>query len=119
MILIAEDDKFIASAYRVKFVNQGWDVKIASNGQEVLDFLKTNKPDLILVDLIMPVMDGFEVLENIGKLEGLKKVPVIVASNLSQKEDKSRALKLGATDYFVKSEMTLDSLVEKIKNLLG
>ena len=117
-ILIAEDDKFIASAYRVKLSSQGWNIVIANNGQEVLDQLKTIHPDLILLDLIMPIMDGFEVLEHLNK-SGTNHIPIIVASNLGQKEDKDRALKLGAIDYFVKSEMTLETLIEKIKQHLG
>ena len=116
-ILIAEDDKFIASAYRVKFSNQGWDVVIASNGQEVIDHLKDHHPDLVLLDLIMPIMDGFEVLEQLHK-NSVNKIPIIVASNLGQKEDKDRALKLGAIDYFVKSDMTLETLIDKIKQHL-
>ena len=116
-ILIAEDDKFIASAYRVKFANQGWDVTMASNGQEVIEQLKVHHPDLILLDLIMPIMDGFEVLEQLQK-NSSNQVPIIVASNLGQKEDKDRALKLGAIDYFVKSDMTLETLIGKIKQHL-
>lgn len=118
MILVAEDDKFLASAYRVKLTKQGWTVKIVEDGHEVITHLQSETPDLILLDLIMPNMDGFEVLETIVKNSNWSKIPIIVASNLGQKEDIDRALSLGALDFVVKSEMSLDSIVAKIDKLL-
>lgn len=117
-ILIAEDDKFLASAYRVKFTKLGWVVNIASSGQEVLDAVTAKAPDLIVLDLIMPDMDGFEALEKLKTVANFKNVPVLVASNLGQKEDINRAIGLGASDYIVKSEMSLDTIIEKIKLLV-
>jgi CheY-like chemotaxis protein len=117
-ILVAEDDKFLASAYRVKFTKQGWNVTIVEDGHEVIEFLEKQKSDLVLLDLIMPNMDGFEVLEQIFKNGQNKKVPVIVASNLGQKEDIDRAMSLGAKDFIVKSESSLDAIVTKISAFL-
>ncbi len=118
-ILVAEDDKFLASAYRLKLTRQGWDVTVVSDGNEVLKYLATAKPDLLLLDLIMPNMDGFEVLEKIKTLENGTNLPVVVASNLGQKEDINRALSLGALDFVIKSEVSLDALVAKIVKILA
>ena len=89
-VLVAEDDKYLASAYRVKLTKAGYELKIASDGQEALEILKTFTPDVMLLDLIMPVRDGFSVLEEIKKNPSLKNIPIIITSNLSQKEDIDR-----------------------------
>ena len=117
-ILVAEDDKFLANAYRVKLSKAGFDVRIASDGQEALTILQTFIPDLILLDLVMPVKDGFATLEVIKQDENLKKIPVIIASNLGQKEDVDRGFKMGAVDFIVKSDLSLDNLLIKINTLI-
>lgn len=117
-ILVAEDDKFLSNAYKVKFTKAGFEVKMASDGEEALTILKTFTPDAILLDLVMPKKDGFATLEAIKKDENLKNVPIIVASNLGQKEDLDRAKSLGADDYIVKSDMSLDALIKRIKSLV-
>ncbi len=113
-ILVAEDDKFLASAYKAKLAKSGFDVIMTSDGIETLEALKTSKPDLILLDLIMPNKDGFSVLEEIEKYDELKSIPVIIASNLGQKEDIDKGMALGAKDFVIKSNMSLDDLVSKI-----
>lgn len=118
-ILVAEDDKFLSNAYRVKLTKAGFEVKMVADGQEVLTILQTFTPDIILLDVVMPVKDGFATLEAIKSDEKLKTIPVIVASNLGQKEDCDRALKLGANDFVVKSDLSLDTLIQKIHNLIG
>ena len=117
-ILIVEDDNFLANAYRVKFAKAGFDVHIARDGKDTLDSLNTFLPNLIILDLIMPVMDGYLVLEEIKKNELWKNIPIIVASNLGQKEDAERAMKLGANDFIVKSDLHLEDLIVKINKLL-
>lgn len=117
-ILVGEDDSFLANAYRVKLTKAGFEVKIARDGQEVIDSFATFVPDLIILDLIMPVKDGFTTLSEIKANDVWKKIPVIVASNLGQKEDIDKSMTLGAIDYVVKSNMSINSLVEKINNLL-
>lgn len=117
-ILVAEDDKFLLNAYRVKFQKAGFDVKTARDGQEALRELAEFVPDLILLDLVMPVKDGFAFLEEIKKDDRFKVIPVIIASNLGQKEDIDRGMKLGAKDFIVKTDLSLDKLVEKIKLIL-
>lgn len=118
-ILVAEDDKFLSNAYRVKLTKAGFEVKVAGDGAEALNILQTFIPDLILLDLVMPVKDGFATLEVIKADEKLKMIPVIVASNLGQKEDCDRAIKLGAKDFVVKSDLSLDTLIQKIHSLIG
>lgn len=118
-ILVAEDDRFLSNAYRVKLTKAGFEVKVAGDGAEALNILQTFIPDLILLDLVMPVKDGFATLEVIKADERLKMIPVIVASNLGQKEDCDRALKLGAKDFVIKSDLSLDTLIQKIHGLVG
>lgn len=114
-ILVAEDDKYLASAYQTKLTKSDYEVKIASNGEEALHTLKSFIPDIILLDLVMPKKDGFTTLEEIKKTENLKHIPVIVATNLGQQEDIGRAKQLGAADYVVKSNMSLDEIIAKIE----
>ncbi|MFA5025277.1 MAG: response regulator [Candidatus Shapirobacteria bacterium] len=118
-ILIAEDDKFLSSAYRFKLTKAGFDVQIVGDGAELLTNMGIRMPDLILLDLVMPVMDGFTTLESIRSNPRYKTIPIIVASNLGQKEDIDRTKELGATDFVVKSDMSLDSLIEKINKLVS
>jgi two-component system, OmpR family, alkaline phosphatase synthesis response regulator PhoP len=118
-ILIAEDDKFLASAYRLKLTKTDFEVQIANDGVELLETLKTFTPDLILLDLVMPIMDGFAVLENLRSNPNFKSLPILVASNLGQKEDIDRAKSLGANDFVIKSDMSLDTIIEKINKLIS
>lgn len=118
-ILVAEDDKFLGNAYRIKLTKAGFEVQLARDGQEATEMIKIFLPDLLLLDLVMPVKDGFTVLQEIKSDPLLKNIPVIIASNLGQKEDTDRGLKLGAADYFVKSDLSLNTLIAKINNLIG
>ena len=111
-ILIIEDEPSLANALRLKLFSVGYDVDVAQNGKIGLDKLKANKYDLVLLDLILPEMDGFEILEAV-KIWGVKP-PIVVLSNLSQSEDKERVMGLGAIDFFVKSDIELF----KFKNFL-
>ncbi len=117
-ILVAEDNKYLANAYRVKLEKTGYEVLLAGNGEEVMKILETTIPDLIVLDLVMSGIDGFGVLEEMNKNPAFKTIPIIVSSNLGQKEDVDRAKALGAKDYFIKSEVEPDDIVEKIKTLL-
>jgi DNA-binding response OmpR family regulator len=110
-VLVVEDDRFLASAYRAKLTKSGFEVQVAGDGEEGLEMLKTFTPDIILLDLVMPRRDGFATLPEIRKL--LKDVPVIVTSNLGQKED------LDKTDYLIKSDLSMDALVTKINNAIN
>lgn len=114
-ILIAEDDHFLANAYRVKLEKEQFEVQVASDGDECLKMIKKDKPDVLVLDLIMPMKDGFSVLEELRKDDTYKKLPIVVASNLGQAEDIERSKSLGANDYIIKSHMSLDDIVKIIR----
>ena len=115
-ILIVDDEKPLAKALELKLTHEGIKAQAVFNGVDAIETLKSGNFDLVLLDLVMPEEDGFEVLENIQKLK--LKTTVIVSSNLSQDEDIARAKELGAVDYFVKSDTTLAKVVELIKGYL-
>lgn len=114
-ILIVEDEKPLSHALELKLQHEGYDVSVASNGRECLELVDKKQFDLVLLDLIMPEMDGFQVLEELKKLS---KPPVVfILSNLSQKEDEDRVLELGAKKFFIKSDTPLTTIVEEVKNV--
>ncbi len=115
-ILIAEDEKPLARAISLKLEKEGFLTEIVNDGEEVEKNIVKEKYDLILMDLMMPKLDGFTVLERI-KTDGVK-IPVIIMSNLSQETDKDRVIKAGALAYFVKSDIKLFEVVDFIKNTL-
>lgn len=115
-ILIAEDDASLSKALKLKLVSLGFEVEVATDGDDALMHLKKTQYDLLLLDLMMPQVDGFGVLEELKKS---KHKPVIfVNSNLSQASDKDKAMKLGADDYLVKSDISLKEIVAKITKAL-
>lgn len=117
-ILIAEDDKFLVNAYRVKLTKEGFEIRIAKDGEETINALSGFMPDLILLDLVMPVKDGFAVLQELKANPQWKSIPVLIASNLGQKEDIDKGMALGASDYIIKSDLSMADLISKIKSLL-
>ena len=114
-ILIVEDEKPLAHALELKLQHEGFSVVVASSGQEALDMLGKDKFDVMLLDLIMPVLDGFQVLEQLK--DKTDKPIVFVLSNLSQHEDEERVLTLGARKFFIKSDTPLTTIVEEVKKL--
>ena len=114
-ILIVEDDKFLRLLLERKLKNENFEVISAEDGEEALEKIVTEKPDLILLDIILPKKSGFSVLEEINKDENLKKIPVFIISNLGQPEDIERGKNLGAKEYFVKAGLSLEELIKKIK----
>lgn len=114
-IYVAEDDAFLATAYKTSLVKAGYDVTVANDGNDLLGHLKKGLPDLILLDLVMPVKDGFETLTEISQDGSFSKVPVIIASNLGDKNDITKGMALGAKDYIVKTDTSVEQLIEKIK----
>ncbi len=115
-ILIVEDERPLAHALEMKFRNQGYETQVVMNGVEALAALKVGGIGLVLLDLIMPVMDGFAVLAELKK-QG-NKIPVIVLSNLGQDEDRAKTKELGAIDYFVKSNTPIADIVTRAKSVL-
>lgn len=112
-ILVVEDERPLAHALELKFGHDGYDVTIATDGEEALKIANGTKFDAILLDLIMPNMDGFTFLESLKK-----KTPVIILSNLGQDEDKERAKTLGAKDYFVKSNTPITQIIKAVQALV-
>lgn len=113
-ILLAEDDPFFQNFYSRKLTEAGFFVDVASDGNEALDKLLHSKPDVMLLDLIMPNKNGFEVLAEISKSESLKKMPIIVFSTLGQDSDIAKAKALGATMYINKTFFDFDNLLSKV-----
>ena len=118
-VLVAEDDKYLAGAYSIKLQKEGFDVKIAYDGEEVFTILQTFTPDVILLDLVMPVKDGFTTLKELKQNDLYKNIPVVITSNLSQKDDIDKGMSLGATDYITKSDYSLKQIIEKILKYCG
>ena len=116
-ILIVEDEKPMSRALELKFSHSGFITAVAGDGEEALAKILNDKFDIVLLDLILPRLDGFGVLEALQK-KGVK-VKVVVTSNLGQEEDKKRAESLGASAYYVKSNTPISTLVENIKKLVG
>ncbi|PIP24315.1 MAG: response regulator [Candidatus Nealsonbacteria bacterium CG02_land_8_20_14_3_00_37_10] len=118
-ILIVEDDKFLRELISQKLIKEKYNVSEAIDGEEGIKKIKEEKPDLVLLDLILPGIDGFEVLAQMKEDRNVTKIPAIILSNLGQKEDIEKGLKLGAVDYLVKAHFTPGEIIEKIKKILG
>lgn len=114
-ILTIEDDKFLRELIVKKLEKDGYEVFQAADGEEGVKKVKEINPDLVLLDLILPGIDGFEVLSRMKEDISLVQIPVIIFSNLGQKDDVEKGLKLGAVDYFIKAHFTLGEIIKKIK----
>jgi DNA-binding response OmpR family regulator len=117
-ILIVEDDEFLRSLTAKRLEKEGYKVAVAIDGESAVGIATTEKPDLVLLDLLLPGINGFEVLTKLRAEEAFKTVPVVVFSNLGQREDIEKAKSLGATDFLIKANFTLDDVVVKIGALL-
>lgn len=118
-ILIIEDEETISAMYKAKLEKSGnFKVLIADNGVSGLEAAKKEKPDIVMLDIILPQIDGFSVLEELKRKEATKRIPVIMLTNLGTEEDKEKGKKLGATDYLVKANLTPAQVEEKIKQYL-
>ena len=117
-ILVVEDDPMISSMYKTKFEVDGFEVFIADNGATGLELAKKEKPDIVMLDIILPQLDGFSVLEQIKQDKNTKDIPVIMLTNLSTDEDREKGAKMGALDYLVKASLTPGQISEKIRQIL-
>ncbi len=117
-ILIVEDDEHVARIYKMKFTKEGYNTIFADNGEDGLQKITLEKPDLIVLDLMVPKKDGFWVLGEIKKNPELVNIPILVLSNLGQQSDKDRAIALGANDYMVKVNYSMQEVVDKAKSYL-
>lgn len=114
-ILIIEDERKLAFALETQLAKEGFDIKIAWNGEEGMDEIIKQKPDIILLDLILPKLSGMDILRNIRKSENLKDLPVLIITNLVDDAVSLEADRLGVIDYLIKSNMSLSSIVELVK----
>lgn len=114
-ILVIEDDVAYANVYQRKLSKEGYEVVVEQSGEAAIELAKKRHPDLILLDLVMPGKNGFEVLQELRADPELKNVKIIVASNLSQDVDIEKAKKAGADDYFIKSNVSVPEMVQLVK----
>ena len=118
-VLIVEDDPFYSSIYKTKVEKEGIRSILVHDGAAAMTEVQKQKPSLIVLDLIMPGKDGFQVLEELKSHPNLKDIVILVLSNLSQEEDIKRVMDMGATEYLIKSNIPLGDLIQKIKGYLG
>ena len=117
-IIIAEDEPTLMDMYKLYFERAGFRVLNAENGRQCIDFAKNEKPDLILLDILMPKVDGWEVLEQLKTDETTKQIPILVFSNLGQTQEVQKGLDLGADDYVIKSDLTPKELLAKVEQMI-
>lgn len=117
-VLLVEDDSFLSNIYKTKFEMEGFKVTTADDGAAGLEAAKKKKPDIILLDVLLPKMDGFTVLEKLKNDSSVADIPVIMLTNLGQKDDVDKGLKLGAVDYLIKAHFKPAETVEKVRAAL-
>ncbi|HEX9722349.1 MAG TPA: response regulator [Candidatus Paceibacterota bacterium] len=117
-IFLVEDDPLLMDIYTTKFKQAGFDVEVIESGERVSERVKEEQPDLILLDIVLPRVDGWDILRQLKQEEKTKSIPVIILSNLGQKEEIAKGLELGATSYLIKAHYTPSEIVEEIKKLL-
>jgi len=117
-ILVIEDDVFLRRIISKKLLKEGYSVVEAIDGEKGLKAVKEEKPDLVLLDLVLPEMDGFEILDKVKKDPVIFKIPIIVLSNLGDKKDIEKGMKMGAADFLVKAHFTPGEIVNKIESIL-
>lgn len=118
-ILLVEDDIFLANIYKTKFTMEGFEVIHADNGESAIVEANRKKPDIILLDILLPKKDGFAVLTELKKENSeVKDIPVILLTNLGQKDDVEKGLEMGAEDYLIKAHFKPSEVVEKVRKIL-
>jgi len=119
-IFIIDDDKFLLDMYARKFEQSGFDVTVCTGSNDALEKIKSGvAPDVIITDILMPVMDGFELLENIRKIKLAEKTKIIILSNKGEKQDIDKGLELGAAGYIIKASTIPSEVVEKVREIIG
>jgi DNA-binding response OmpR family regulator len=117
-IIVADDDRMFRKVAETTLRRQGYDVATASDGEEALQLIRSERPDIIVLDLIMPKLQGFDVLTILKQDTLTSAIPVIVLSSLTQEQDKQEALDLGAVAYFNKTTFSMSELVKQVENTL-
>ena len=118
-ILLVEDDPFLVDIYSTKLKEAGFSVQVAIDGKEALKKIKEDIPDLLLLDIVLPNFNGWEILRKIGRDDELKALKIIVLSNLGEKQEIEKGLKLGAARYLVKAHYTPSEVIEEVKKILN
>jgi len=118
-ILIIEDDPFLSEMYAAKFNQNDFQTEVATDGKSGLAKIKADKPDLVLLDIVLPKMDGFEILKAIKADPKFKDIPIVLLTNLGQKSEVEKGLSLGADEYIIKAHFTPTAVVAKIKEILN
>lgn len=118
-VIIVEDDEHIAKVYEIKLAKEGIVASVARDGEEAVTKILTERPDLVILDLMVPKKDGFAVLEEIKRDQSVARIPVIVLSNLGQQKDQERAMALGASEYLIKVDYPIQEVINKVKGYLG
>lgn len=119
LLFLAEDDPLLTKMYSAKFTKEGFRLLTAGDGQEAYDTITKNKPDFLILDVMMPKLSGLELLEKLRQESHFKDIPVMMLTNLTQKEEAQKALDLGAKEYLIKANLTPSQVVEKVKLHLG
>src|SRR3989344_7680385 len=117
-IFIVEDEEMLSKVLAEQFSVAGFDVEIASDGEKALELLEKSKPDIILLDIILPKINGFDVLKSIKENPDTQDIPVIMTSNLGRDEDIKQAIKLGAIDYYIKAQHPIFEIIENVSKFL-
>ncbi|MCP6718397.1 MAG: response regulator [Patescibacteria group bacterium] len=118
-VLIIEDEDLIMDLLKKKLIQEGYEVSTAYDGEQGIEKLKNVKPDIVLLDIVMPKKSGYEVMEEMSKDPELSKIPIIVISNSGQPVELDKAKNLGAEDWLVKTEFDPKEVVEKVRRLIG
>ena len=118
LVILIEDEEMLSNMYETKFVKEGYQIKKALDGETGLKLSQEEKPDLILLDIIMPKLDGFSVLRKLKEDPKTKDIPVVLLTNLGQDEDVKKGTKLGAVGYLVKANLTPTQVVDKVREYL-
>jgi len=118
-VLIVEDEEILVKVLREKFIKEKFEVKVATDGDMALPRAKEFRPDIVVLDLILPKKDGFEVLKDLKSDSDLKNIPVLILSNLGQDEEIKKGLSLGAANYFVKTQHSIREVVEEVKRCIS
>lgn len=117
-ILLVEDDPFLLDIYKKKFHLAGIEMRIAEDGQQALEMIQDDPPDVLLLDIVLPRVGGWQILEKIKSDKSLEKMQIIILSNLGQKEEVAKGLNMGAIRYLIKAQFTPNEIVEEVKKLL-
>ncbi|MBI3671822.1 response regulator [Candidatus Azambacteria bacterium] len=117
-VLVVEDEEFLAKALKDSLSFEGYAVDVVGNGDEAINKVRSDKPNIILLDLLLPKKSGLEVVEEIKSDPDLRLIPVIVLSNLSGDAEIKRALEIGADDYFVKSQHPIEEVIDRVKGYI-